>query len=145
MSRGAIREIGEHMDATQVCARDLMQTDVKTVRESDTVSEVAVIMREEGFSSVVVERENERDAFGIVTRKDIVEALDMDDLGEAPRSVEEVMTKPAIAVAPELSIHHCVQMMRMVGVRRMPVVGGDGLVGILSNTDVFKWMVSGVE
>jgi CBS domain-containing protein len=28
-------------------------------------------------------------------------------------------------------------MMRMVGIRRMPVVDGTELVGILSNTDIF--------
>jgi len=36
-------------------------------------------------------------------------------------------------------------MMRMFGVRRLPVVDGGDLLGVLSNTDVFKYLVKNIE
>ena len=51
--------------------------------------------------------------------------------------VEDVMSKPAITASPALSIANCQQLMRMVGVRRLPIVDGDKVVGILSNRDIF--------
>ena len=74
----------------------------------------------------------------------MVEALSAMDAESMPLLVEDVMTKPAITVSPELALRDCVQMMRMVGVRRLPVADGRGLVGILSNTDLFHYLTSAI-
>ena len=133
------------MDVAGVCARDLMRTDVRTVSEKTTLLAAAKLMQDKKVSSLVVEPSGAHDAFGIVTRKDVVEALLL-SRGDVERLlVIDVMTKPAIFVAPDLSIAHCVRMMRMVGVRRVPVVDSGKLVGILSNTDVFRHLVAGIE
>jgi len=137
-----IREGRYAMDAKRLCAKDLMQRDVKTVSEATPVAAAAKLMRDGGVSSLVVERCDESDAFGILTRKDIVEALTGFEFLETPRTVAEIMTKPAMTVSPNLSIYFCLQMMRMVGVRRLPVVDGEVLVGVLSNTDVFERAVA---
>jgi CBS domain-containing protein len=125
------------MDAKKLRVKDLMQTDVKIVDKSTLIMEAAKMMREFGVSSLIVEPDEEGDAFGIVTRKDIVEAI----VAEAPagtmKQVEDIMTQPAITVNPGHSIFHCQKLMRMVGVRRLPVVEGADLIGILSNTDIF--------
>jgi len=102
------------------------------------------MMLEGEVSSLVVERKDESDAFGIVTRKDIVEGLVSLEIDDGALLVEDVMAKPAITVPPDLSLGHCLQMMRMAGVRRMPVVDAKGLVGILSNSDVFKHLAANI-
>ncbi len=132
------------MNVTKVCAKDLMQKDVKTVAEKTTVLAAAKMMRDCGLSSLVVERNNEHDALGIITRKDVVAALLAGDMGGGPELVGEIMTKPTITVSPDLSIENCLRMMRMTGVRRLPVVDGNKLVGILSNTDVFKCLAENI-
>ncbi|MGD8892698.1 MAG: CBS domain-containing protein, partial [Desulfobacterales bacterium] len=87
------------------------------------------------------EPENDGDAFGVITRKDIVEVMVMDPSGMISFAVDDVMTKPAFTVSTGLSISNCHQMMRMVGVRRLPVVDGTQLVGIISNADIFAKLV----
>ena len=129
------------MDATRLSARDLMRKDPRTIREAAPVLDAARMMRDFGVSSLVVERKDERDAFGIVTRKDIVRALLSIHGSGTAQVVADVMTKPALTVNPDLSIDHCLQIMRMMGVRRVPVVEGNTLVGILSNSDVFRRLV----
>ena len=133
------------MDLKELCAKNLMQKEVKTVGENTTLEAAARMMRDYGVSSLVVERKNEKDALGIITRKDVVEALVSDAIAGMQHVVEEVMTKPAITVPPGISIYHCLQTMKMIGVRRIPVVDGNELVGILSNTDVFNCLVDNVS
>jgi CBS domain-containing protein len=125
------------MDVNIIRAKDLMKTIVKTVRKDVKLLEATKIMKDFNVSSLVVEPENDGDTFGIITRKDIVETIVMDPTGGISFTVDDVMTKPALTVSSKLSISNCHQMMRMVGIRRMPVVDGTELVGILSNTDIF--------
>jgi len=129
------------MDAKKLRARDLMQSEVKTVGRNATLSEAAKVMHDFGVSSLIIEPDEEGDAWGIVTRKDIVDALITDEVDWASQRVEEVMTKPAMTVNMDLSIVNSHLLMLMVGVRRLPVLDGTNLVGILSNTDIFEKML----
>ena len=133
------------MDAIKLRAKDLMQTDVKTVHNDLTLLAVAKMMRDFGISSLVVEPDDDGDACGIITRKDIVEAIVMDANGWVSLTVDDVMTKPAITANSSLSISNCHQLMRMVGVRRLPVVDGTNLVGILSNSDIFGKLTENIS
>ena len=132
------------MDAKKLRAGDLMKREVKTIGKSATLSEAAKVMRDSGVSSLIAEPDEEGDALGIITRKDIVDALISDGVDWASQRVEEVMTKPAMTVNMDLSILHSHLLMLMVGVRRLPVLDGTNLVGILSNTDIFEKMLEHV-
>ena len=125
------------MDADKIRVKDLMKTDVKTVHKDVTLLTAIKIMRDFSVSSLIIEPESDGDAFGIITRKDVVEAIVMNPVGGTSLLVDDVMTKPAITVNNALSISNCHQMMRMVGVRRLPVVEGTKLIGILSNANIF--------
>ena len=132
------------MDVKNARVKDLMHANVKTVRKDVKLLTATKMMRDLNVSSLVVEPENDADTFGIITRKDIVEAMVMDPVGGESLSVNDVMTKPALTVGSGLSISNCHQMMRMVGVRRLPVVDGVKLVGILSNADIFAKLVEDI-
>jgi len=129
------------MDAKKLKVKDLMRTDVKIVGKSTPLREAAKMMRDFGISSLIIAPDEEGDAFGIVTRKDIVEAIVTEAFHGTLQLVDDVMTKPAITVNKDFSIYNCQQLMRMVGVRRLPVVEGAELVGILSNSDIFAKLV----
>jgi CBS domain-containing protein len=131
------------MNAKTVRVGDLMNRDVKSIDKNTTIIAAAKQMIEEHVSSFIIEPDNELDAFGIITRKDVVETLITAGAGEASIRVKDVMTKPSITVNPQLSIYNCHQMMLMVGVRRMPVVDGNTLVGIISNSDILRSIVGG--
>ncbi len=133
------------MDMKKLMVQDLMQTDVKMVTKNTTLLAAAKMMHDLGVSSLIVEPYDDRDAFGIITRKDIIEALVTDTIGGIEGLVEDIMSKPAITVNIGLSIYSCQQLMRMVGVRRLPVLDGTDLVGILSNTDIFAKLVEGIS
>ena len=133
------------MDAKKIMVKDLMRTDPKTVKKDVTLFTAIKMMHDFGVSSLIIEPESDGDAFGIITRKDVVEAIVMDPAGGTSLLVDDVMTKPAITVNSGLSISNCHQMMRMVGVRRLPVVDGTKLIGILSNANIFEKMVENLS
>ena len=129
------------MDAKKLKVKDLMRTDVKMVGKSTPLLEAAKMMRDFGVSSLIIAPDEEGVAFGIITRKDIVEAFVTEAPQENLQLVDDVMTKPAITVNKDFSIYNCQQLMRMVSVRRLPVIEGAELVGILSNSDIFAKLI----
>ena len=133
------------MDVNRIRVKDLMNVDVKTVHKDVTLLTAIKMMHDSGVSSLIIEPESDGDAFGIITRKDVVEAMVMDPVGGISLLVDEVMTKPAFTVNTGLSISNCHQMMRMVVVRRLPVVDGTKLIGILSNANIFEKLVEDIS
>jgi len=88
----------------------------------------------------IVNRRDPDDAWGIVTKKDIVTKVI--DPGPARRNlsttkVHEIMSKPLVTVSPGLAIKYCIRAMTKAGVTRAPVFDGREIVGILSFTDLF--------
>ena len=123
---------------------DLMNSDVKIIDKNASIVSVAKQMMESHVSSFIVMPDDPHDAFGIITRKDVVETFVNSGTGHTSIQVKDVMSKPCLCVHPELSVYNCFQMMEMVGVRRMPVTEGSKLVGIISNTDILNSIIKGV-
>jgi len=117
---------------------DVMRKDVAFVDGSETAAGAVAKMREKKVSSLVVNRRTHEDAWGIVTRKDIVSKVV--DPGKDPKSVKvfEIMTKPLITVSPGLALKYCARLFHNAGIRRAPVFDGKEIVGIVSNTDIFN-------
>ncbi len=118
--------------------RDIMTKVVIFVDGKETVADALKLMREKGVSSLVVNRRNHDDAWGIMTRKDIVHKVV--DPGKDPNNVKvfEIMTKPLITVSPGLALKYCARLFHSTGIRRAPVFDGKEIIGIISNTDIFN-------
>ncbi len=117
---------------------DLMTKEVKMIDGSATVAEAIIKMRQEKASSLVVDHRDQDDAYGILTRKDVVNKVV--DPGKNPNALKvfEIMSKPLITVSPGLQIKYCARLMHHAGIRRAPVFDGKNIIGILSNTDIFN-------
>jgi CBS domain-containing protein len=119
-------------------AADVMAKDVAYIDGGKSVAEAIRLMREKKVSSLVVNRREHEDAWGIMTRKDVVTKVV--DPGKDPADVKvfEIMTKPIVTVSPGLALKYCARLMNHTGVRRAVVFDGKGIVGILSNTDILN-------
>ncbi len=133
------------MSPNEIRVKNVMQVDVKTVDKNTALSAAAKLMHALGVSSLIVEPDYDGDAFGIITRKDIVVSLVEGILDGTSCLVEDEMTKPVITVNSNSTIYNCQKIMRMVGVRRLPVVDGNQLVGIISNTDIFSKLIQHID
>jgi len=119
-------------------AGDVMHKDVVYIDGKKTVAEAVRLMRDKKVSSLIVNRRGVEDAFGIVTRKDVVSKVV--DPGKDPAKVKvfEIMSKPLITVSPGLQLKYCARLFNASGIRRAVVFDGKEIIGILSNTDIFN-------
>lgn len=119
-------------------AADTMTTDLAWIDGSATVADAIKAMRLKKVSCLLVNRRSDEDAWGIVTRKDVVHKVVAP--GKSPHDVKvfEIMSKPLITVPPCLTLKYCARLFHMTGIRRAPVFDGKEIIGILSNTDIFN-------
>lgn len=118
-------------------ARDIMTTEVVTIRGSATVAEAVKQMNDLCLRALIVERRHEQDAYGIITETDIVYKVTA--YGKDPKKVRvyEIMTKPCITVNPDLGVEYVARLFAQTGIRRAPVIQEE-LLGIISVTDILN-------
>lgn len=116
---------------------DLMTEDVETVGPAATVRAVAERLHGSDIGSLVV-TDGERPV-GIVTERDLVgvlaRAFDPDET-----LVERVMTGDLVTVPPEATAEQAARLLAEGGFRRLPVVENEELVGIVTTTDLSRYL-----
>lgn len=129
--------------------RDLLSTKgrkVVTIRPDATIGTVVHRLALERIGALVVS-ETGRDVAGIVSERDIIQALAGD--GEAilapDRRVREIMTSPVITCAPDDGVKSVMAEMTRRRVRHIPVVEAGELAGIVSIGDVVKSRLEEME
>ncbi|MDJ0533507.1 MAG: CBS domain-containing protein [Xenococcaceae cyanobacterium MO_207.B15] len=114
---------------------DIMSKKVITIRGFATVAHAVKLMREHGLSSLIVDRLDESDSYGIVTKTDIIYKVAAKGFDPNEVRVCQIMTKPCIVVNPDLSTKSVAQLFANTGIRRAPIIR-EKLVGIVSLTDL---------
>jgi CBS domain-containing protein len=105
------------------------------------VKAVAQLMREYHVGSIVVvdEPNGKRMPAGIVTDRDIAVAVVALGLKPEVIQVGDVMNQELVAVREDAGVAETVELMRMKGLRRLPVTDSAGaLVGIVAADDVLS-------
>jgi CBS domain-containing protein len=112
---------------------DLMTRPTATCPADAEIRAAAALMRDRDTGDVVVvDHDTVR---GIVTDRDIVVRALADGKGpETP--LAEVLSGQVVAVAPDDRIEKVVDLMREHAVRRIPVVDGGRLAGVISIGDL---------
>jgi CBS domain-containing protein len=113
--------------------REVMTPNPRTVSPDDTIQNAARIMRDEDTGAVPVV-ENGRPV-GMVTDRDIVVRA-VADGGLVNRPIRDIVTSNVVCVTPEMSTREANELMSEHQVRRLPVVEGDRIVGIVSLGDL---------
>ncbi len=119
-------------------AKDIMTKNVVMVDEEISAAEAIKTMSRHSVSSLIVNRSAHDDTYGIVTRRDVVNKVIAQGLNPVQTKVVAIMTKPILTISPNLAINHVARLMMHTGVRRMPVFDGHKILGIVSNSDIFR-------
>lgn len=115
--------------------RDVMTANPETVQNSDSIREVARIMKDSDTGVVPVV--DGKKIIGLITDRDIVvrgvaEGKNIEDL-----RVNEIMTKSVRSVREDATVKDALEMMSNADIRRIAVVNqNDELVGIVSIGDI---------
>lgn len=103
--------------------------------EASAVDAARMLLAENVGSLPVVEGEK---LVGIVTDRDLVVRVLAKDLDPHKVAVADVCTESPVVAAPGERLDAALQRMATEQVRRLPVVDGDRLVGILAQADVAR-------
>jgi CBS domain-containing protein len=113
---------------------DLMREAVVTATPETPVYEVATQMRDESVGSVIVVRDDA--PVGVVTDRDVAVRIAADRLDPDAMTAGDVMTEDPVTVAADAGVFELTARMCEEGVRRVPVIKGDRLAGIVTLDDL---------
>jgi len=114
--------------------KDIMNKDVKTIEPGNTVQEAAARMAKYNVGSLIVTKDGSLQ--GIVTERDITDKVVARALSAARVKVSAIMTKDVILISPERDIEDAAEVMIEKNVKKLPVIKGDSLVGIITSMDI---------
>ncbi|WP_006786876.1 CBS domain-containing protein [Thiorhodospira sibirica] len=115
---------------------DIMVRNVITVSPLATLRDAMRLMRRHKVKSLVVEKRNPHDAYGIVTyttvlRTIVAEGGDIDMI-----NVYDVCSKPVLTVPSEMDIKYVAKLMVSQSIRRLVVLRNNELEGIVTINDI---------
>jgi len=116
--------------------RDIMTKEIIMIDGSETALEAAKLMAEKGISSLFVVKDGV--PVGIVTERDFIKKICAKDIPIAKVMIFEIMSKILTTADPETPIEVAVQRMVNHKIRRLPIMEGGKIVGIITVTDLAK-------
>lgn len=121
------------VDSRTVLVRDVMTESVVTAAPACSVREVAELMRERNVGSVVLVEEDR--PVGFVTDRDLAVSVIADGRDFGDHATDHA-SAPVITVAPATEVGEAADLMVSHGIRRLPVIDGERIVGILTLDDL---------
>jgi CBS domain-containing protein len=123
-------------DSGHQTVAEVMTTDLFTVRPDDLVDLAASVMNWRHIRHVPVE-DDEGHLVGLISHRDLLRLLTQGWLARTrqPITVQEIMKRELVTIAPENSILEALSLMRLCKVGCLPVVENERLVGIITAYD----------
>ena len=121
---------------TRLAVRDVMTRTVVTATPEMTAAQAGKKMVEKRVGSIIIVTDDK--PVGIVTESDMVAKVIFKNVKPSSIKLEQLMSKPLITTKSSDDVHDAVLMMVQKKIRRLPVLDGDELVGIITDADVIQ-------
>lgn len=119
--------------------REIMKKDVVSLRVNDNISNAIKTMIERNIGGIpIVDDDNV--VVGIVSERDFVKMV-ADII--TSKSIKEYMSNKVVTASPDISVGEATRTMIEKGFRRIPIVKEDVLLGIVTASDVMRYLGSG--
>jgi CBS domain-containing protein len=115
-------------------AKDIMTKDVITVSPTATVRNLAMTLIKNQISGAPVAGRNGK-IIGVVSEADIV--------SKKGKDVKTIMTKNIISVTEDTAVEDIARLMTTHRIKRLPVMRGQDVVGIVSRADIVSAIALG--
>jgi len=113
--------------------REVMTASVVTADPATPVREVAALMRERNVGSIVLVRDGQ--PAGIVTDRDLALGVLADGRSAEDHAIDHA-SQPVVTGAPGMDVAAACELLVQHGIRRLPIVDGDRLTGIVTLDDL---------
>lgn len=119
--------------------REIMKKDVVSLGVNDNISSAIKTMIEKNIGGIpIVDDDNV--VVGIVSERDFVRTVA--DITTS-KSVNKYMSNKVVTASPDISVGEATRTMIEKGFRRIPIVKEDVLLGIVTASDVMRYLGSG--
>jgi CBS domain-containing protein len=116
---------------------DVMVKEVVTIDENFSVKEAADIMNKFEIGCLIGVRRGK--AMGILTERDVLKRVVAEGKDASKIRVKDVMTSPLVVAEPSMDLAEAVKLMFQMKIKKLPVVDGKRLVGLVSLTDIARF------
>ncbi len=116
--------------------KDVMTADLVKIDGLTTISNALDIMRKNKISSLVVNRRDESDEYGLLTASDIANEVVVPDLSPERTSAYQVMQKPVLSMRANMNIRYAIRLLTKYNVNRALVIEDDKAIGIVTLRDM---------
>ncbi len=121
---------------SKVLVGSIARMSVPTVNRSTPVSEIASLMVKCNIGAVIVVRDAE--PLGIVTERDIIQRVLYPKKNAQEIVAQEIMTAPLITISHNRTIEEALEIMQNNRVRRLVVLKGESMVGLLTERRLLR-------
>ena len=125
----------DHIE-TRLAVRDIMTRTVITASPDMTAAQAGKRMVEHKVGSVIIARGGE--PLGIVTESDMVAKVIFKNVKPSAIKLEQLMSRPLITTRSGDDVNEAVLKMTQNRIRRLPVIDGGKLVGIVTDADIMQ-------
>ncbi len=132
-----VKKKEQEKDTLSLKVEDVMVREVISVSESSSVKEAVQIMNKFEIGCLIVTSEGK--ASGIVTERDVLKRIVAKVKDPNKTKVSEIMTSPLVVVEPNMDLDEAVKLMFQMKIKKLPVVVGKRLVGLVSLTDIARF------
>ena len=110
-----------------------------SVAPTDSVLRAIEIMATRHVGALLVMTQGE--LTGIISERDYARKVILKNRSSHDTPVGDIMTSPAVTVAPTDTVHHCMEVMTQRRFRHLPVEESGRVVGMLSIGDLVKAVI----
>ncbi|MGY5863074.1 MAG: CBS domain-containing protein [Candidatus Thorarchaeota archaeon] len=116
--------------------RDFMTALIITADVDTPVKAAAKLMAAEDIGSLLVTKADV--LAGIVTRRELIGAQLHSEKSYQSLTLEDIMTTPVVTIGPDADIGQTIALINQTGRRRIPVIEGTDIIGVVTTTDVIR-------
>ena len=121
---------------------DVMNKSVISVDSAMTVNETAKMMEDAKVGAVIIMENNT--PVGIVTDRDFAVKIAAHAY-QITTPIKQIMSSPLISINSDETIRTAADLMHARGIRKLPVIDDDKVVGIITSTDIVNLLAVCVE
>lgn len=125
--------------------KDLMVQEVIAISPFSSLRDALTLMKKHRIKSLVVDRQNPHDAYGLITYTNILKTIIAEEGDIDLINVYDVCIKPAIAVSQEMAVKHAASLMSQHRLKRLLVTSDNKLVGLLTMDDMVSDILSLID
>lgn len=125
--------------------KEVMITDIITISPFATLREALSMMKQHNVKSLIVERQNKHDAWGLITYTNVLKAVIAEDGDIDLLNVYDVCAKPVISVGESLALRHAAGLMTEHCVKRLLVLADNELKGFIVMDDIMQALLDTLD